>query len=265
MADPEAPPHPFKTTMNAYSNLKESGVAQAILISGESGAGKTETTKQCLKMLSECAGAAEGGGSSRVEDRLLSTNPVPATERRSCPPLLTVLCTSRGRRPPSDSSNGARTAEIRVRPQVLETMGNAKTVRNDNSSRFGKFMEIKFDKTFKIAGCDVVDYLLEKSRVTGPGPNERSYHVFYQLCACATGRKGLVAAEHYGYLSQTGCINARSPRGYVSDESRRRRGSFRDVAAAPRPSTWRYSVETGARRRSRRSTTRRSGPRSTTA
>ena len=131
--DPESAPHPFKTTMAAYNGLRESRCAQAILISGESGAGKTETTKQCLKMLSDCAGGGTKGEAG-VEERLLSTNP------------------------------------------VLETLGNAKTVRNDNSSRFGKFMQIHFDAAFRIKGCDVVDYLLEKSRVTSPGPNERSYH-----------------------------------------------------------------------------------------
>ncbi|KAH8072564.1 hypothetical protein JL720_11129 [Aureococcus anophagefferens] len=73
--DQEAPPHPFKTTMNAYNGLRESRCAQAILISGESGAGKTETTKQCLKMLSECAGGGRKGEAG-VEERLLSTNPV---------------------------------------------------------------------------------------------------------------------------------------------------------------------------------------------
>ncbi|EGB02641.1 hypothetical protein AURANDRAFT_68696, partial [Aureococcus anophagefferens] len=161
--DQEAPPHPFKTTMNAYNGLRESRCAQAILISGESGAGKTETTKQCLKMLSECAGGGRKGEAG-VEERLLSTNP------------------------------------------VLETLGNAKTVRNDNSSRFGKFMQIHFDSNFRIAGCDVVDYLLEKSRVTSPGPNERSYHVFYQLCKMAAGRKGLVDASEYPYLAKSGCV-----------------------------------------------------------
>lgn len=111
-------------------------------------------------MLSECAGSGRG---FRVEEKLLSTNP------------------------------------------VLETLGNAKTVRNNNSSRFGKFMEIKFDADMKISCCDVVDYLLEKSRVTTCAKNERSYHIFYQLCGHSGGRRGLRAAGAYPSLSASGC------------------------------------------------------------
>ncbi|KAJ8609232.1 hypothetical protein CTAYLR_008056 [Chrysophaeum taylorii] len=154
-SDPRAPPHPFKTAVNAYAGLRDTGKAQAILISGESGAGKTEATKQCLKMLGDRAGSA-------VDDKLFSTSP------------------------------------------VLETMGNAKTVRNNNSSRFGKFMLIRFDeKALKIEGCRIVDYLLEKSRVSAPGPGERTYHVFYQLCL-----EGHRVGSAETYPPTRGCVHA---------------------------------------------------------
>jgi len=193
--DQEAPPHPFKTTMNAYNGLRESRCAQAILISGESGAGKTETTKQCLKMLSECAGGGRKGEAG-VEERLLSTNP------------------------------------------VLETLGNAKTVRNDNSSRFGKFMQIHFDSNFRIAGCDVVDYLLEKSRVTSPGPNERSYH---KTRPDALGQRALrrpaVAVEHVlprcaVHTAARGLAVARRRR-VVDEEPRQAPHARQELRAAP--------------------------------
>jgi len=108
---------------------------QSILISGESGAGKTEATKQCLAFFAEVAGSE-----SNVEQKIVQANP------------------------------------------ILEAFGNAKTLRNNNSSRFGKYMEIHFDKFGKIVGARTENYLLEKSRVVTQTPGERNYHIFYQLC-----------------------------------------------------------------------------------
>ena len=135
-------PHVYDLTERAFRNLGAERTTQAILISGESGAGKTETTKTCLRYLSEVAGADSDISGGDIDARILSANP------------------------------------------VLEAFGNAKTLRNDNSSRFGKWLEVHFlhDK-LSICGCSTVSYLLEKTRVVGCGPGERSYHIFYQLLA----------------------------------------------------------------------------------
>merc|ERR1719435_799219 len=113
----------------------------AMLITGESGAGKTENTKKVITYL---AMVATGSGKKvekkvSLEDQIVATNP------------------------------------------ILESYGNAKTARNDNSSRFGKFIRIHFTASGKLAGCDIVSYLLEKSRITEQQEVERSYHIFYQL------------------------------------------------------------------------------------
>ncbi|KAJ8606329.1 hypothetical protein CTAYLR_010372 [Chrysophaeum taylorii] len=128
------PPHPFAIANGAYLRLRVDATDQAMLISGESGAGKTECTKQVLSFLAEVAGSA-----TNVEQRILSANP------------------------------------------VLEAFGNAKTVRNNNSSRFGRWMEVHFDERGAIASARIENYLLEKSRVVSQARSERSYHVFYQL------------------------------------------------------------------------------------
>ena len=132
----EAKPHTYVIADIAYQNMRRYRFGQSILISGESGAGKTETTKHALTYLSEVAGGELG-----VDQKVLSANP------------------------------------------ILEAFGNAKTLRNNNSSRFGKLMSLAFDKkTFKICGCSIENYLLEKSRVIYQSPNERNYHIFYMLC-----------------------------------------------------------------------------------
>lgn len=107
---------------------------QSIIISGESGAGKTEATKRCLQYIAEGAKSDLG-----VEKKILMANP------------------------------------------ILEAFGNAKTLRNDNSSRFGKYMEIFFNSRDKICGAATQNYLLEKVRVSDPSDGERNFHVFYQL------------------------------------------------------------------------------------
>jgi len=147
----EAAPHTFVVADVAYKSMKRWRRGQSILISGESGAGKTETTKHALTFLSEVAGGASG-----VEQKVLSANP------------------------------------------LLEAFGNAKTLRNNNSSRFGKLMCLAFGATFEISGCSTDNYLLEKSRVAAQGPNERNYHIFYMMCAqkeCQQVRKKSVALQ----------------------------------------------------------------------
>eukprot|EP00519_Triparma_laevis_P004942 CAMPEP_0182508788 /NCGR_PEP_ID=MMETSP1321-20130603/25610_1 /TAXON_ID=91990 /ORGANISM="Bolidomonas sp., Strain RCC1657" /LENGTH=1892 /DNA_ID=CAMNT_0024714917 /DNA_START=82 /DNA_END=5760 /DNA_ORIENTATION=+ len=140
----DLPPHVFGIAMNAFRSMIMENKDQSILISGESGAGKTEATKQCLHLLSEAARGEEGElEMTSIEHKILQANP------------------------------------------VLEAFGNAKTVRNDNSSRFGKYMQVHFSKKFVIVGCSTTNYLLEKSRVVAPGQGERNFHVMYQLCAGA--------------------------------------------------------------------------------
>ena len=112
-----------------------------MLITGESGAGKTENTKKVISYLAMVATSGKKSAAKKVslEDQIVATNP------------------------------------------ILESYGNAKTSRNDNSSRFGKFIRIHFNASGKLAGCDIESYLLEKSRITQQQEVERSYHIFYQL------------------------------------------------------------------------------------
>jgi len=137
----EVPPHLWAIAECAYRNMLQTKKDNAMLITGESGAGKTENTKKVITYL---AMVATGGGKKSekkvsLEDQIVATNP------------------------------------------ILESYGNAKTARNDNSSRFGKFIRIHFTQSGKLAGCDIVSYLLEKSRITEQQEVERSYHIFYQL------------------------------------------------------------------------------------
>ncbi|XP_028310622.1 myosin heavy chain, fast skeletal muscle-like [Gouania willdenowi] len=148
----EAPPHIFSVSDNAYQNMLTDRENQSVLITGESGAGKTVNTKRVIQYFATIAVA---GGSDKkehssgkiqgtLEDQIISANP------------------------------------------LLEAFGNAKTVRNDNSSRFGKFIRIHFGTSGKLASADIETYLLEKSRVTFQLSEERSYHIFYQIM---TGHK----------------------------------------------------------------------------
>ncbi|KAJ7533864.1 hypothetical protein O6H91_13G068100 [Diphasiastrum complanatum] len=138
---------------------------QSILVSGESGAGKTETTKLIMQYLAYMGGRAATDGRS-VEQQVLESNP------------------------------------------LLEAFGNAKTVRNDNSSRFGKFIEIQFDNTGRISGAAVRTYLLERSRVVQISEPERNYHCFYQLCASPEDAQKykLTDATSFHYLNQSKCF-----------------------------------------------------------
>ncbi|XP_038606692.1 myosin-4-like isoform X7 [Tachyglossus aculeatus] len=141
----EAPPHIFSISDNAYQFMLTDRENQSILITGESGAGKTVNTKRVIQYFATIAVTGEkkkeetGKLQGTLEDQIISANP------------------------------------------LLEAFGNAKTVRNDNSSRFGKFIRIHFGTTGKLASADIETYLLEKSRVTFQLKAERSYHIFYQI------------------------------------------------------------------------------------
>merc|ERR1719450_1071145 len=137
----EVPPHLWAIAETAYRNMLQNTKDNAMLITGESGAGKTENTKKVITYLAMVATGSGKKSEKKVslEDQIVATNP------------------------------------------ILESYGNAKTARNDNSSRFGKFIRIHFTASGKLAGCDIVSYLLEKSRITEQQEVERSYHIFYQL------------------------------------------------------------------------------------
>merc|ERR1719244_350246 len=137
----EVPPHLWAITETAYRNMLTNAKDQSMLITGESGAGKTENTKKVISYLAAVAAPKKASAAKKVslEDQIVATNP------------------------------------------ILESNGNAKTSRNDNSSRFGKFIRIHFTASGKLAGCDIESYLLEKSRITQQQEVERSYHIFYQL------------------------------------------------------------------------------------
>ena len=143
-------PHIYTTTNRALFGLKQ-GHNQVLIISGESGAGKTETTKRALEYIVDV-----------TRERFSSTHRnIAAAE----PTLDTMDLPSK----------------ILSSSPLLEALGNAKTIRNDNSSRFGKFMLVFFDKSYGVCGAWNEVYLLEKSRITQPEADQRSYHVFYQL------------------------------------------------------------------------------------
>ncbi|KAK7079756.1 putative TRAFAC class myosin-kinesin ATPase superfamily [Halocaridina rubra] len=138
----EVPPHIFAISDGAYMDMLQGGQNQSMLITGESGAGKTENTKKVLTYFAYVGATTKKKSDEskpNLEDQIVQTNP------------------------------------------VLEAFGNAKTVRNDNSSRFGKFIRIHFATSGKLSGADIEVYLLEKARVISQQSLERSYHIFYQL------------------------------------------------------------------------------------
>uniref|UniRef100_A0A8C0FKS8 Uncharacterized protein n=1 Tax=Bubo bubo TaxID=30461 RepID=A0A8C0FKS8_BUBBB len=162
----EAPPHIFSIADNAYHDMLRNRENQSMLITGESGAGKTVNTKRVIQYFATVAALGEPGKKSvsllvgTLEDQIIQANP------------------------------------------ALEAFGNAKTLRNDNSSRFGKFIRIHFGTTGKLSSADIEIYLLEKSRVIFQQPGERDYHIFYQILS---GKKPelldmlLVSTNPYDY------------------------------------------------------------------
>ncbi|KAG2259549.1 hypothetical protein Bca52824_078843 [Brassica carinata] len=161
----ELSPHVFAIGDAAYRAMINEGKSNSILVSGESGAGKTETTKMLMRYLAFLGGRSGVEGRT-VEQQVLESNP------------------------------------------VLEAFGNAKTLRNNNSSRFGKFVEIQFDKHGRISGAAIRTYLLERSRVCQISDPERNYHCFYLLCAAPPEdikKYKLGNPQSFHYLNQSSC------------------------------------------------------------
>ncbi|XP_051918237.1 unconventional myosin-Vc isoform X2 [Hippocampus zosterae] len=158
-------PHIFAVAEEAYKQLARNHKNQSIIISGESGAGKTVSARYAMRYF---AVVSKSGSKTQVEDKVLASNP------------------------------------------ITEAIGNAKTIRNDNSSRFGKFTEISFDNRYRIIGANMRTYLLEKSRVVFQAESERNYHIFYQLCACAHLPQfkalKLMSADEFHYTGMGGDI-----------------------------------------------------------
>ncbi|XP_058889480.1 unconventional myosin-X-like isoform X1 [Acipenser ruthenus] len=172
----ELPPHIFAVANECYSCLWKRHDSQCVLISGESGAGKTESTKLLLKFLSVMSQNSTG---------------VPASEK----------------------STHVEQAIVESSP-IMEAFGNAKTVYNNNSSRFGKFIQLHFSQNGSIQGGCIFDYLLEKNRVVRQNPGERNYHIFYALLAGSSQEQKesyfLSDPESYYYLRQSGCVKDKS-------------------------------------------------------
>jgi myosin-1 len=162
------PPHVFAVAESAYYNMNAYKDNQCVIISGESGAGKTEAAKRIMQYIANVSG---GSNSSIQETKnmVLATNP------------------------------------------LLESFGNAKTLRNNNSSRFGKYLQLQFNAQGEPVGADITNYLLEKSRVVGQITNERNFHIFYQFTKGASqtyrANYGIQKPETYLYTSKSKCLN----------------------------------------------------------
>nr|XP_058917906.1 unconventional myosin-X isoform X3 [Kogia breviceps]XP_058917907.1 unconventional myosin-X isoform X3 [Kogia breviceps] len=185
----ELPPHVFAIANECYRCLWKRHDNQCVLISGESGAGKTESTKLILKFL------------SAISQQSLDLS---SKEKTSC----------------------VEQAILESSP-IMEAFGNAKTVYNNNSSRFGKFVQLNICQKGNIQGGRIVDYLLEKNRVVRQNPGERNYHIFYALLAGLERDEKeefyLSVPENYHYLNQSGCVGDKT----ISDQE-----SFREVITA---------------------------------
>ncbi|TYJ55826.1 hypothetical protein B9479_003478 [Cryptococcus floricola] len=175
----ENPPHIFAVAERAWQQIGEERESQSILITGESGAGKTENTKKVIQYLASIATSSLPSSSSSSS---LSQAPSSGLPRSSS-------FKGRDEMDLSDPSLGLLEQQILQANPILEAFGNAQTMRNNNSSRFGKFIRIFFSSAGAIAGANIDWYLLEKSRVTARATGERNFHVFYQLLAGAKEAK----------------------------------------------------------------------------
>ncbi|MEQ2303466.1 Unconventional myosin-Ie [Ameca splendens] len=160
----ENPPHIYALADNMYRNMMIDSENQCVIISGESGAGKTVAAKYIMSYVSKVSGGGEKV--QHVKDIILQSNP------------------------------------------LLEAFGNAKTVRNNNSSRFGKYFEIQFSRGGAPDGGKISNFLLEKSRVVSQNPGERNFHIYYQLLGGASGEQrenlGVTTPDYYYYMNQSG-------------------------------------------------------------
>ncbi|GAV51421.1 hypothetical protein ZYGR_0AD06040 [Zygosaccharomyces rouxii] len=164
----EAPPHVFAISESMYYNMKAYNENQCVIISGESGAGKTEAAKRIMQYIA-AASTTHTESIGKIKDMVLATNP------------------------------------------LLESFGCAKTLRNNNSSRHGKYLEIRFNSLFEPIAGNITNYLLEKQRVVGQIKNERNFHIFYQYTKGATENYrqlfGVQSPEQYVYTSRAGCTS----------------------------------------------------------
>ncbi|KAF7954018.1 uncharacterized protein EAE97_001416 [Botrytis byssoidea] len=164
----EMPPHVFAVAESAYYNMNGYKDNQCVIISGESGAGKTEAAKRIMQYIANVSG---GSNSSiqEIKDMVLATNP------------------------------------------LLESFGNAKTLRNNNSSRFGKYLQLQFNAQGEPVGADITNYLLEKTRVVTQIKDERNFHIFYQFTKGASQayreNYGIQQPSQYLYTSKAGCFD----------------------------------------------------------
>ena len=164
----EVPPHVFAIAESAYYNMKAYKENQCVIISGESGAGKTEAAKRIMQYIANVSG---GSNSSiqEIKEMVLATNP------------------------------------------LLESFGNAKTLRNNNSSRFGKYLEIQFNTQGEPVGANINNYLLEKSRVVAQVRDERNFHIFYQFTKAASQahrtKFGVQQPSTFSYTSKSNCYD----------------------------------------------------------
>lgn len=163
----EVPPHVFGIAESAYYNMNAYHENQCVIISGESGAGKTEAAKRIMQYIAVVSGGQDSS-IQEIKDMVLATNP------------------------------------------LLESFGCAKTLRNNNSSRHGKYLEIMFNGVGEPVGAQITNYLLEKGRVVGQIENERNFHIFYQFTKGASDEQrelfGLQGPEAYAYTSLSNCL-----------------------------------------------------------
>ncbi|PPQ63834.1 hypothetical protein CVT24_009784 [Panaeolus cyanescens] len=164
----EVPPHVFGIAESAYYNMNAYHENQCVIISGESGAGKTEAAKRIMQYIAAVSGGQDSS-IQEIKDMVLATNP------------------------------------------LLESFGCAKTLRNNNSSRHGKYLEIMFNDRGEPVGAQITNYLLEKGRVVGQVENERNFHIFYQFTKAASDEHreafGLQGPEAYAYTSMSNCLS----------------------------------------------------------
>ncbi|KDN41276.1 hypothetical protein RSAG8_07545, partial [Rhizoctonia solani AG-8 WAC10335] len=167
----EMPPHVFAIAESSYYNMKSYKDNQCVIISGESGAGKTEAAKRIMQYIAAVSGGQDSS-ITEIKEMVLATNP------------------------------------------LLESFGCAKTLRNDNSSRHGKYLEIMFNSNAEPIGAQITNYLLEKGRVVGQIDKERDFHIFYQFTKGASDEQreafGLQGPEAYSYTSRSNCLEVAS-------------------------------------------------------